>query len=48
VLRARLWEPAGRPALPTPGTILAAITAGEVGGAAYDREWPARAAGTMW
>ncbi len=49
LLRSRLWagqdESAG---LPTPGQILAAMTAGKVGGAAYDAEWPGRAAKTMW
>jgi len=49
LLRSRLWagvdESAG---LPTPGQILAAMTAGAVGGAAYDAEWPGRAAKTMW
>ena len=34
--------------LPTPGAMLAAVTAGEVGGETYDREWPGRAAKTMW
>lgn len=48
ILRARLWEPHARPDLPTPGEILAAMTAGEVGGRDYDAAWPARAAGTMW
>lgn len=49
LMRARLWsgedESAG---LPTPGEILAAMTAGEVGGLDYDAAWPARAAQTMW
>jgi PPOX class probable FMN-dependent enzyme len=48
VLRARLWEPHAAPDLPTPGQILAAMTAGEVGGPRYDAEWPERAARTMW
>lgn len=48
VIRARLWEPHAAPDLPTPGQILAAMTAGEVGGARYDEEWPERAAKTMW
>ncbi|TXN43810.1 pyridoxamine 5'-phosphate oxidase family protein [Methylobacterium sp. WL7] len=51
IVRARLWEPEARvdPAdLPSPGAILAALTAGEVGGQAYDAEWPGRAAKTMW
>lgn len=49
LLRARLWagedESAG---LPTPGQMLAAMTAGAVGGPDYDAEWPGRAAKTMW
>ena len=51
IVRARLWDPDARvdPAsLPSPGAILAALTAGEVGGARYDAEWPGRAAKTMW
>lgn len=47
-LRARLWEPHAAPDLPTPGRILAAMTANEVGGEAYDREWPERAKVSMW
>ena len=49
LLRARLWagvdESAG---LPTPGQMLAAMTAGEVGGPSYDAEWPGRGGRTMW
>lgn len=51
ILRAKLWNPDARvdPAgLPSPGAILAALTAGEVGGHAYDADWPGRAAKTMW
>ncbi len=48
ILRARLWDPHEPPAIPTPGQILARITAGEIGGEAYDRDWPGRAAATMW
>ncbi len=51
VVRSALWDPARHvdPAsLPTPGAILAAISAGEVGGSAYDEEWPTRAAATLW
>ncbi|MBD1545093.1 pyridoxamine 5'-phosphate oxidase family protein [Roseibium aggregatum] len=51
VLRAGLWDQAAQinPAsLPTPGQILADMTNGETGGEAYDREWPERAAKTMW
>lgn len=51
VVRSELWNPARHvdpKALPTPGEILAALSAGEVGGRAYDEEWPGRAAATMW
>ena len=51
IVRSELWNPerqvpAG--ALPTPGAILAGMTAGTVGGDAYDREWPGRAQATLW
>lgn len=51
VVRADLWNPEARVdpvALPTPGRILAALSAGAEGGEAYDREWPGRAARTLW
>lgn len=51
IVRADLWNPASHvdPAkLPTPGAILAALTADRVGGAAYDQAWPERAKKTMW
>jgi uncharacterized protein len=48
LIRSRLWEPHDTPNLPTPGQILAAMTAGEVGGARYDAEWPERAQKSMW
>lgn len=51
VVRAALWDPARHAtpgSLPTPGQILATMSHGETGGEAYDREWPARAAKTMW
>jgi PPOX class probable FMN-dependent enzyme len=51
IVRSHLWD-ADRQvdpkSLPTPGEILAAISAGEVGGAAYDAEWPGRAAKSLW
>ncbi len=34
--------------LPSAGQILAALSRDRVGGAAYDKEWPERAAKTMW
>lgn len=50
VMRARLWEggiadPAG---LPTPGRILEAMSRAAIDGADYDKDWPGRAAGSMW
>lgn len=51
IVRSGLWKPESQVApksLPTPGAMLAAVTAGEVGGETYDREWPDRAAKTMW
>ncbi len=51
VLRAGLWDPESRVApesLPSPGRILAALTADRVGGEAYDRAWPERARNSMW
>lgn len=49
VLRAGLWSGKDESeGLPTPGQILARMTEGEVGGETYDREWPERAASTMW
>ncbi|WP_184717632.1 pyridoxamine 5'-phosphate oxidase family protein [Caulobacter sp.] len=51
IVRSGLWKPESQVAaatLPTPGAMLAAVTAGEVGGDTYDREWPGRAAKTMW
>lgn len=49
--RADLWNPerhVAPGALPSVGEILAAISDGRVGGAAYDAEWPERARKTMW
>ncbi|PIB91114.1 pyridoxamine 5'-phosphate oxidase family protein [Caulobacter sp. FWC2] len=51
IVRSGLWKPESQVdprSLPTPGAMLAAVTAGEVGGETYDREWPDRAAKTMW
>jgi len=51
VVRSRLWDPAQHvdpAALPTAGEMLAAVSDGQVGGADYDREWPERAAATLW
>jgi hypothetical protein len=51
IVRSDLWNPARHidpKMLPTPGEILAGLTAGEVGGESYDKAWPERAAKTMW
>lgn len=51
IVRSGLWNPKSHVesgSLPSPGTILAAASAGVVGGAAYDEAWPARAAATLW
>lgn len=51
IVRSELWNPTKHvdpKTLPTPGEILAACSQGEVGGRDYDREWPERAAKTMW
>ncbi|MFD1797650.1 pyridoxamine 5'-phosphate oxidase family protein [Paracoccus aurantiacus] len=49
VIRAGLWTGEDdSTGLPSPGKILSGMTDGEVGGDAYDREWPVRAAETMW
>ena len=51
IVRSELWNPARHidtASLPTPGEILASMTAGEVGGDSYDKAWPERAKATMW
>ncbi len=51
IVRSGLWDPARHVVatdLPTPGEILAALSADTVGGRRYDEEWPTRAARTMW
>ena len=51
IVRSELWNPARHidtATLPTPGEILAGMTDNQVGGKAYDRAWPGRAAKTMW
>lgn len=51
IVRSGLWKAESHvdPAtLPSAGAMLAAVTAGEVGGDTYDREWPERAARTLW
>jgi PPOX class probable FMN-dependent enzyme len=51
IVRSDLWNPEKRvdpKTLPTPGKILATLSENRVGGESYDREWPSRAARTMW
>lgn len=51
IVRADLWNPARHVApgdLPSAGSILAAMSGERVGGEPYDREWPARAAASLW
>lgn len=51
IVRSDLWNPAHHvdpKTLPTAGQILAALSQQRVGGEAYDREWPERAAASLW
>lgn len=49
LLRSRIWTDGDRSAgLPTVGDMLAEISRGAIDGAAYDAEWPGRAAMTLW
>lgn len=49
LLRADLWKSGDQSqGLPSIGDILSALTEGKTGGTEYDREWPGRAAKTMW
>jgi PPOX class probable FMN-dependent enzyme len=51
IVRSELWNPDKRidPAqLPTPGQILAEMSRNTVGGEAYDKAWPERAAKSLW
>ncbi|CAN7557229.1 pyridoxamine 5'-phosphate oxidase family protein [Variovorax sp. LjRoot290] len=51
IQRSRLWAPLpvdAERSVPTPGAILAALTAGEFDGATYDRELPARQERTLY
>lgn len=50
LMRSGLWADDGAAAagLPSSGDLLAEMTDGEIGGADYDREWPRRAAETLW
>ncbi|WP_347312208.1 pyridoxamine 5'-phosphate oxidase family protein [Defluviimonas sp. SAOS-178_SWC] len=49
LMRARIWTDGDRSAgLPTVGDMLAELSRGAIDGAAYDAEWPGRAAKTLW
>lgn len=49
LMRSRLWTAGDESeGLPTPGDMLKEVTEGQVGGEAYDTEWPERAKKTMW
>jgi uncharacterized protein len=51
IVRSNLWDPdrhVDPESLPSPGEILAALSAGEVGGAAYDAGWAERAKASLW
>ncbi len=51
LVRSKLWDPESivpRDRLPTPGTILEAITKGEIDGGDYDRAYPKRIKDTIY
>jgi PPOX class probable FMN-dependent enzyme len=51
IVRSGLWKAESQVdprTLPSPGALLASMTDGTVGGEAYDRDWPERAARTLW
>jgi uncharacterized protein len=49
LIRSALWISGDQSAgLPTVGDMLREITEGRIDGAAYDADWPGRAAKTMW
>lgn len=49
LIRSNFWSDEDQSAnLPSAGEILAEVSEGDEGGAAYDAAWPARAAETMW
>jgi uncharacterized protein len=51
IVRSELWNPERRvdlAELPTPGQILAEMSQNTVGGDAYDKAWPERAAKSLW
>ncbi len=49
IKRSGLWDGCKEPAgLPSVGTVLEALSAGEIKALEYDTEWPERAAKSMW
>ena len=51
IIRSKLWDPSrhiARASLPSNGTVLAAITKGEMGGEEYDRAYPERLKATIY
>jgi uncharacterized protein len=51
IVRADLWNPEKHvlaACLPTPGQILATLSANRLGGEEYDRAWPERARKSLW
>lgn len=48
LMRAGTWGRDDSAGLPSAGDILAEVSDGDEGGESYDRNWPARAARTMW
>ena len=51
IVRSRIWDSATHVApvdVPTAGQVLDRLSKGEIDGAAYDAEWPGRAAKTLW
>lgn len=51
IVRSDLWNTdrhVDPESLPSPGQILAGLSEGRLGGEGYDRDWPERAAKTLW
>lgn len=48
LVRAGIWGRDDSAGLPSVGEMITEITQGAIDGAAYDREWPGRAAQTLW
>lgn len=48
LIRSALWSGDQSQGLPTVGDMLREVTTGAIDGAAYDADWPGRAARTMW